>query len=220
MNNKYYNVHTHKKPHSINEVCIRNAYLTPIERFEPNYFLSTGIHPWHVAGISTKELMIRLEKNCNNMQVKAIGEIGLDKYANDYEKQLVYFELQLDFAAQFHYPVILHQVKSVEGVGSVIKNFHEPIILHGFNSHISVWEQLNSNGKTYISVGSNCLNPSAKLLQTLKDIPLKNLFLETDNAAVLVQTVYEKIASIREIETSKLMEEMATNFKSVFKTEN
>jgi len=54
----------------------------------------------------------------------------------------------------------------------------------------------------------------------LKDIPLKNLFLETDNAAVLVQTVYEKIASIREIETSKLMEEMATNFKSVFKTEN
>ncbi len=218
MNHKYYNVHTHKKPQINNEVCIRNAYLTPIERFEPNYFLSTGLHPWHVASISAKELMSRLEKNCNNKQVKAIGEIGLDKFATDYERQKSYFDMQINFAAQRHYPVILHQVKSVEGVGSVIKDFHEPIILHGFNGHVSVWEQLNRNGKTYISVGSNCLNPSAKLLQTLKDIPLKNLFLETDNAAVLVQTVYEKIAGIREIETSKLMEEMATNFKSVFKT--
>jgi TatD DNase family protein len=168
--------------------------------------------------ISAKELMNRLEKNCKNQQVKAIGEIGLDKFATDYERQKSYFDMQINFAAQGHYPVILHQVKSVEGVGSVTKDFNEPIILHGFNGHISVWEQLNIKGKTYISIGSNCLNPSTKLLQTLKEIPINNLFLETDNAAVLVQTVYEKIASIRQIETSILMEEMAINFKSVFKT--
>jgi len=216
LNHLYYNIHSHRKPQGIKEVCIRNAFLTRLGRFEPNYFLSTGLHPWHVSRFSTEDLLHNLRTNCKNKQVKAIGEIGLDKYAADYEIQKKYFELQVTFAAQQNFPIIIHQVKSVEGIELITKDFYEPIILHGFNGHLSVWEQLNKNGNTYISIGSNSINPSSKLLQAIQEIPLEKLFIETDNASVLVQTVYKKIADIRGITLQELVEAIAVNFNKVF----
>ena len=178
--------------------------------------MSTGLHPWHVNNFSSQALLYRLKLNCENKRVIAIGEIGLDKHVGNYEKQESYFGIQLAFAATFHYPVILHQVKSVEGIGSMTRDFKEPIILHGFTQHLSVWEQLNKNGKTYISLGSNVMNPSTKLLQTIQEIPLDNLFIETDAASVLVQTVYEKIAQIKKMETGALQIAISRNFERVF----
>jgi TatD DNase family protein len=212
----FYNVHTHRKPQHIQEFCIRNAYLKFTENLAVSYALSSGLHPWFVNQFNLEEISLILKSNIKHKTIAAIGEIGLDKFAQNYEKQKLVFGHQLKIASDAKLPIILHTVKSVEDTYHYIKNFKEPIILHGFTGNHSVFQQLNVSGKTYASFGLNLIKPNSKVLDLVQTIPLKNVFFETDNASIKINEIYEAFATMRAISLDDLKKIIEGNFRKVF----
>ncbi|MCF8253531.1 MAG: TatD family hydrolase [Bacteroidia bacterium] len=212
----FFNIHTHRKPQHIQEFCIRNAYLKFTENLAVSYALSSGLHPWFVNQYNLEEISMVLESNISQKSIAAIGEIGLDKVAPNYEKQKLAFEHQLKIASEAKLPVVLHIVKAVDDTYQYIKNFKEPIILHGFNGNLAVFQQLNVSGKTYASFGLNLKKPSTKLLDLVQTIPLKNVLFETDNSSAKINEIYEAFAGIRGISLVELKLIVEENFRLVF----
>ena len=87
------------------------------QNFPHTLGLVFGLHPWHVAAASTRETDLDAEfpkLQSYATQALAIGEIGLDfskKIPPDsYDRQIRYFQRQLELARDLGKPVVLHIV--------------------------------------------------------------------------------------------------------------
>lgn len=198
------------------EKCIRNAFLTPPFAGKINYKLSIGLHPWFVESETEQSLIEKLNKGLEHQNLVTIGEIGLDKLAPNYIKQEKYFSIQKDFASAANLPIIIHQVRSAAELGLNLKNYTGKVVLHGFTGHLQVWEQLNKNQNTYLSIGAAILKTNPKLVQTVKELPKEYLLLETDNSVATIKEVYEKIAEIKHCSMEAVCLQVEKNFKAVF----
>jgi TatD DNase family protein len=213
----FINIHSHRKPSHDNEICVRNAYLHEVSKKSTPYYFSTGLHPWHATKYDRQTIIQKLETNCSNKLCLAIGEIGLDKNYPNLPAQLDAFKIQVEYAEAAKLPIIIHEVKSLQSIQEILKNFCEPIIMHGYTKHIEAWEQLNVNNNTYISLGKQSLRPSKKLIETIEKIPLNRMFLETDQLAISIEQIYQQIAIIRSEPIAQLQSQIWQNFKVVFK---
>lgn len=218
MKNKitYYNCHTHRKPQSENEFCIRNAYLNAPDANNGNYTISNGLHPWFASNYSSSEIeniLTNLAKLPKNL---AIGEIGLDKMKPHFEKQMTVFLQQLEIAEKFKKPLIIHQVKAYEEILPLLRSYKGKVVLHGFQGNVQQWEQLNKNGNVYVSFGAAILGEKGKTKQTLNAIPLSYLLTETDNAPLKIDRIYNTIAAIKQIPILDLAQQIELNFRGVF----
>lgn len=98
------------------------------EKYEKIY-CSLGYHPEELAEKSIEELLLEAKKflkvNYQNLKVKAIGEIGLDYFHNNQnkEEQKKLFISQLELAIEFSLPVILHCREAYEDVLEIISKF-------------------------------------------------------------------------------------------------
>lgn len=202
------NVHTHFSTGRSIEVVSR----TFGDILKNNY--SFGVHPWNSETYLEKvHSMIDLiaDKRC-----LAIGEIGLDKLKGpDIEIQKKVFIQQLKIAEENKLPVILHCVKAWNELKKIKKDIQpkQPWIFHGFAKTSILNEVLDE--KIMISLGVAILNNS-KLQQTLLNIPIDQLFLETDDAQVSISEVYEKVSELKNIPLSDLERIIENNFIRVF----
>jgi TatD DNase family protein len=192
-----YNVHTHRKPQTKTEYGIRNAYLLNTEQIQAKYPLSSGLHPWLVNNISEVEMVRRLENNILTKKIVAIGEIGLDKFYPNFQKQQHYFDKQLALAEEHQLPVILHLVRALDEADALLRNFNGPVILHGFNGNSKVWEQLNRKGNVYASFGASVFNQSKKAAENLMAVDPQRILAETDSSAYNIQSIYKAISDLR-----------------------
>lgn len=212
----YFNVHTHRKPKSNAEICIRNAYLNPALKLPINYYVSAGLHPWFVHRYTREELLSKLQLFLSEPNVLAVGEIGLDKLTPHFELQKQYFELQLALANEYQKPVIIHNVKAAQELRTLFIKYNNDIVLHGFTGGIELWKQLNTQGKTHVSLGQNVFKPSKHLIGLIQQIPIEFLFAETDQSSISIEKIYQEIAKIRSISMEELQAQIALNFNRVF----
>lgn len=201
-------LHTHQT--NSGDFAIFNAFL---ER--TTIPCSYGIHPWYVDkcaddSIESIELLIQQE-NCF-----AIGECGLDKNTDiDWDLQMNYFEAQIKLSEKYQKPLIIHCVKAIQEL-ILLKRKHQPKqawIFHGFRK-INVAQQLIEEG-FYLSIGSALLTDN-NLAQVVSVLPVDRLFLETDDKEITIQSVYQKMMEIRQINSSQLEEAIQLNFQKVF----
>ncbi len=155
-----------------------------------------GIHPWNVE--SQKEFQL-------NSKVPFIGEIGLDRFSSNFEKQKEVFIQQLYFAQNNHKTVVIHSVKAHNEVISAIKDLHfnELILIHGF---VGTIDELKSYLKfnSLISYGHALFN-SPKTQESLKETPLDRLLLETDDQdEYKISDIYNKASDILGMNLEKL----------------
>lgn len=198
------------------EQCIRNAFLTPPISSNLTYKLSIGLHPWFVEKETEESLNAKLIKSLENPNIVAIGEIGLDKLAPNLALQERYFSIQKEFALANNLPLIIHQVRVAAELGSNLKNHTGKVVLHGFTGHLQVWEHLNKNQNTYVSIGAAILKENPKLVQTVQELPANFLLLETDTSNKTIDQVYNKIAEIKQCSMKELCQQVEQNFKAVF----
>ena len=81
--------------------------------------LAFGLHPYFIAEHSTAhldELPQWLEQGA-----LAVGEIGLDRTVDDFDKQLQFFQAQLSIAESLQLPVILHHRKSLDILHKLVR---------------------------------------------------------------------------------------------------
>ena len=184
------------------------------ELYLENYF-SVGIHPWDAdLEISIQEFEeIISHKNC-----LAIGECGLDKVIDiDLELQKKVFISQLYLAAEFQKPVIIHCVKAFDELIEICSSYHSkiPLIIHGFNKSSQLAKQLIDKG-FYISLNHSVFK---KEDDGFNDFPIEKIFLETDNnESLLIEEVYQKAASVFQMQEDGLKEKIYTNFTTLFNT--
>lgn len=200
------------------------------EEFD-NFYAQVGIHPEEVSRMGESDLEI-IEKLAQNPKVVAIGEIGLDYYWRDDNKdeQKEVFIKQLEMARRLDLPVVVHTRDVGEDAYEILKDFRDlKVQIHCFSENLELLDKYMDLG-FYISIGgvvtfSNGENE--KLAASHVDI--NRLMLETDSPYLTpepyrglrndprkVIEVAREIAKLRGMKLKKLEKKTSKNAEEFF----
>jgi TatD DNase family protein len=208
----------------------------------PEIYAAIGIHPnsgntWQTTSLAD------LRKMAFHPKVVAIGEIGLDYYrqSTDPFLQKEIFLAQLNLAAEVGKPVILHSRHALMDMIPLLEIWHEelisllsplkeaPGVLHAYEGELLDAQMAISNG-FLIGIGGpiTYLN-AAKLQQTVSELPLSNLILETDapfltphplrgkrNEPGNIPLIAQRLADLRHSSLNKISEITTNNANKSF----
>ena len=206
--NSFVNIHHHGP--SSGSVSIQNFdYWEDLEL--PKGFFSAGIHPWFPP---TEEQWVAIQKAWDDPRCLALGECGLDRLRGDkLEEQKKWFELQLQSQ---DLPVLIHAVKVDAELWEVFQAFpSKKWVIHGAMGKWERWKKFVSEGVCF-SFGKGLLNDAATQ-ETFRNIPMEQLFLETDAADPnLLESIYRQAAAIKQKEMDVVKQEIWSNFATTF----
>lgn len=212
---KFINVHTHHLQ-TDGSIQVVNYFL---HTYEKQSMASVGLHPWHVDD-HFAQIIEKLKVFCHHPNVVAIGEAGLDQIkGSELSLQKKAFEAQIDIAKNFGKPLIIHCVKSFNEILELHKKHapNNPWVIHGFKGNLQTAKQCLSKG-IYLSFGAALVNNHPKTIDAFRQVPDDMFFLETDDQPdLLIQSVYEKAAEIKNMNVERLKELVYCNFINVFK---
>jgi TatD DNase family protein len=101
-----------------------------------NILVFVGIHPWNVFR-TKKEEIEKIKKLIENAD--GIGEIGLDKNAKNFKKQLEIFEFFVTLAKEHSLPINLHCYNSFEECCKFLEKYEiEKVNFHWFKDYEKV----------------------------------------------------------------------------------
>jgi TatD DNase family protein len=142
---------------------------------DPRLILGAGIHP------NFDECDLNLEdirKLCKENLIDAVGEIGYDRKGADLDTQLNLLKAQLDIAAEFDLPVVLHLVGLPQPVIDLLIKFPLRYLVHGFAGKVTQYEQLTLLN-TWFTISARILNKDkSDLLKVI--LEGKRYLFETD----------------------------------------
>ena len=199
----------------------------------PTVRYSAGLAP-HVAGRAGYRLELELlERSIAERRPAAIGEIGLDdhwKYGTP-EIQRELFVRQLDLAARFDLPVIIHSRDADEDMLEILGKHAPPRggIMHCFSSDYRVAAVCVDLGFLISFAGNLTYKSSRNLHETVRSLPLDRLLFETDSPYLSpaplrgrlndpgnIGYVYACAAELRGMETEELVRTAAATFAGLF----
>lgn len=202
------------------------------QKYDYIYF-AAGFHPENLDGASLDDLSV-IEKFAKNEKCVAIGEIGLDYHwmASTKEVQKQFFEKQIKLAKKLDMPVIVHDREAHGDTLDILKKTKPKGVLHCFSGSREMAQEIIKIGM-YIGLnGVVTFNNARKSLEVAKDIPLDRLVLETDcpylapvpmrskrNDSSYICYIAEKIASLLEMDTQKLIDITNENAKNLYSLE-
>ena len=152
-------------------------------------------------------------KYCILENCKAIGECGLDKNINtDFSLQKQIFKAHITLSENIKKPLIIHCVKSFSEVIAIKKEMQpqQLWVLHGFRKNITIANELIKNN-IKLSFGKALLEDE-KLQNILATLSIENFFLETDDADICIQKIYQKASEIKGISVEDLNLLLSQNF--------
>jgi TatD DNase family protein len=154
------------------------------DRHVGTIFPCLGLHPTSIDSGWEKE--IELMESHLSRKIWAIGEIGMDCYwSREYlREQQEVLRIQLEMAAKADLPVIIHSRESTELIINILKECrHLGIrgVFHAFSGSIETFRELDRLGDWYIGIGGVLTYKKASIAETVKQIPLERILLETDS---------------------------------------
>jgi TatD DNase family protein len=234
--------------------CVNRAGFDRVKdlanRLEDVYAL--GIHPMYTNEAEFSDLdalreqvtmCLGLGHTARDSRFIAIGEIGLDRAVKhlQWDKQWYFYEQQLNIAAQFDLPVVVHVRQSVDFVlKGLRKTKVRSGIAHAFNGSLQQAQQLIEMGFKLGFGGAMTYPRALHLRELVKVLPLESIVLETDAPDIVPAWLYvtaqarqtglaqarndpaqlsqiaQEIAKIRDISLQELMYATTENFLSVF----
>lgn len=211
---KFINIHTHKKENCKN--CIINLFPEDVNVIENDKPYSIGIHPWELKNNIVKQLEI-VKEYSHKENIIAIGEIGLDKYHDNFEFQKEVFIKQINIANAVNKPIIVHCVKAYSELLEILKKeqIKVPIIIHRYSGNKTIAKELTKFG-CYLSFSHELFNSKSKVQKVFKQQALENIFLETDDSEISIEEIYKKASEIKGIELNKLKTCILQNYKTIF----
>lgn len=198
-----------------------------------NVSMSCGVHPLHNEDVCDYETLL---KHAQQSDVVAVGETGLDYfYSKDTAKvQLASFIDHIKVANVVNKPLIIHTRNAQEDTLEALKTHYMQntgAVLHCFTESLEMAKEALDMG-IYISISGIVTFSSAKELQeTVKEIPLDRLLIETDspwlapvpfrgqkNEPKHVVEVAKFIASLKGVSVETLAKHTTDNFYRLFST--
>ena len=194
-----------------------------------NIYITLGIHPEDALNYKDSDIDF-IVNNLNNSKVVGIGEIGLDYHygKENRDKQIELFVKQLDIARKYNLPVIIHSRDAINDTINILKNYKDlKKILHCYSGSLESAKELIKLD-TYFGVGGVLtFKNSTNLVQTIKEIPLDRIVIETDspylspfrgnkNVPNNVVEVLKKLALIKDVSYEETLKITNNNAKYLF----
>ena len=152
------------------------------EEYDFVYF-AAGIHPENLDGLPEDYAEV-LKEYLNHPKCVAIGEIGLDYYWKDdnREQQKQVFRAQMALAAEKSVPVIIHDREAHGDTLEIVREFPEARgVFHCFSGSREMAEELLKKGWYLGFDGPVTYKNARKTLETLDIAPLDRILIETDS---------------------------------------
>ncbi|MFJ3524870.1 TatD family hydrolase [Pseudomonas sp. NPDC090203] len=188
------NVLQHCKQLGVERMVVLGVYQRNLQRVwdlalsEPSVYAALGLHPVYLdehRPEHLQELRGWLERLAAHPKLCAVGEIGLDYYIEtlDRDRQQTVLDSQLQMAADFNLPALLHVRRSHADTIATLKRFKlkRAGIVHAFaGSREEAREYLKLGFK--LGLGGAATWPQAlRMHRVLKELPLDGVVLETDS---------------------------------------
>lgn len=183
-------------------------------------FATIGIHPWHIARASAEfdsEMRDILSNHPNIM----VGEIGLDKFHPDMDRQIEIFTIQLKIAAEFRRPVHLHCVGAWDKILHIFRvhagAMPPAIVAHGFSGAPDLILQLAEKYNMYFSYSApNNDNAATRIKQTPKNrILVESDAFDANPEVEILDSTIHAIAGLCGRDPDELSEQINDNFNGV-----
>ncbi|MBN2174995.1 MAG: TatD family hydrolase [Bacteroidales bacterium] len=216
---KFIDIHTHQEPKGIDRVGVVNLYPDKIPEVRKDGYYSLGLHPWFIPEKGLDNLFKILEENALMPEIVAIGECGLDKLSKcPMNVQQKVFERQIEIAEQVQKPLIIHCVHAFNELVQTKMHSKSIVewIVHGFNSNTMVADMLLRH-EIYLSFGKALFNPQSNASKVILEVEDDMFLLETDDADVDIQSVYQAVSRLVDMDLDLLKLSMFTNFINCFK---
>ena len=196
-----------------------------------NFYACAGFHPEDIDDLTDDDLK-ELEEIGQNENIVAIGEIGLDYYWKDdnKNKQKDIFIKQLEIARKLDLPAIIHVRDSKEDIIEILEDYTDlKIQIHCFSDDLRTLEKYMDMG-FYISIGGVVtFNNGTNEQNAARLVPIDRLMLETDgpyltpepyrgyrNDPRRVVEVARKVAELRDMKIDKLAKRTYKNTREFF----
>lgn len=163
----------------------RDAMFSLADRHPGTLFPCLGLHPTSI-GKEWKNELDAVLSLAGEKKICAIGEIGIDCYwSREFiEEQKEAFRTQLELASRMSLPVIIHSRESTEIIINILKECrHLGLrgVMHAYSGSVETYRELQKIGDWYIGIGGVLTYKKASIAETVKDIPLDRILLETDS---------------------------------------
>ena len=194
---------------------------------------TVGIHP-HESDKNDLTSSQLVQKFKENKKIIGIGETGLDFYYNnsDREKQISSFKEHIEASIETKSPLIVHSRNAEDETYEILnsyKNNDLKILMHCFTGSKEFSKKLLLLNSYFSASGIITFKNSTDLQDTFKSLPLEKILIETDspflapvpnrgkkNEPSFIDFTATKLAEIKEISKSKLIEITTNNFNQLF----
>jgi TatD DNase family protein len=202
-----------------------------------NCAYALGIHPMYVSSAAVDDIEVLRSYVQHNNPV-AIGEIGLDYFANNpqnaknivgnnnFDLQSYFFIEQLKIAKQYDLPVILHVRHAIDDILKQLRK-HPVVggIAHAFNGSFQQAEQFISLGFKLGFGGAMTYSRALKIRELAVKLPLSAIVLETDapdippewlgqrgrNSPLEIAKIAQVLADLRQLNITEVLEITGAN---------
>ncbi len=157
--------------------------LALADQWPDNCFPMMGLHPTYVKESYKDELAI-VEDWLAKRKFWAVGEIGLDYYWDTTFKnqQKEAFARQIDLALQYDLPIVIHSRNAEQDCIDIVRskqNGKLTGVFHCFSGTTHEAKQIIDLG-FYLGIGGGLTYKKNTVADTLKELGIANLVLETD----------------------------------------
>lgn len=196
------------------------------------FFPMMGLHPCSVKENYLEELGI-VKKYLNQRKFVAVGEIGLDFFWDETFKnfQIEAFEIQMEWALEHGLPIVIHSRNAMRATIDRVKTYAKKGlsgIFHCFGDPYETAKEIIDMG-FYLGIGGVVTYKKANMEESLKDIPLENVVLETDspyltpvphrgkrNESSYIVLIAQRLADIKKVSIEEVAAITSANAEKIF----
>lgn len=221
---------------TIVNVCASYASCERVTNMVQKYpfmYAAVGIHPDHVGSLN-EETFAKMKELFSRDKVIAVGEIGLDYYWDNesHDLQKKWFIRQLELARELDLPVLIHSRDAAADTMEIMKAHAEGLsgVIHCYSYSREMAQEYVKMG-FYIGVGGVVtFKNGRKLKETVAEIPLESIVLETDcpylapepyrgkrNHSAYIRYVAETIAEIKGVTYEEVVAQTEENARKMYR---
>ena len=196
----------------------------------PFIYAAVGVHPSDTEELN-EEKMAWLKEVSKKEKVVAIGEIGLDYYwpEPDREIQKKWFIRQMELAQEVNLPVIIHSRDAAQDTIEILKQFPANGVIHCYSYTKESAKEFLKMGYYFGIGGVLTFKNAKKALKALAEVPEDKLVLETDCPYMapvpfrgkrcdsrMIPYTAEAAALVRGTDTQTILEQTCRNGERLF----
>ena len=203
-----------------------------LTRRYPFVYGMIGVHPDEVGGLD-EEKLFRMEQLLKEEKIVAVGEIGLDYYwdQESHDVQKKWFVRQLELAEKLGKPVNIHSRDAAADTMEIMREYGKRLrgIIHCYSYSPEMAAEYVKMGYSIGIGGVVTFKNGRKLKETVQEVPIESLVLETDcpylspepnrgkrNSSLNLKYVAATIAELKGITPEEVIQITSENAERIY----